>query len=249
MLWQACEGEKHITALSGKLFRLVENQEQVATLNYVDTLDEQALLEEMLEETKPSYPVAAEKLHYLLKTPFRYPPLLWGSRFGAVHEPSIFYGGCSLQVTLAESAYYRFVFWDSINAAPIKKQLRSEHSLFKVNYKTPQGVALQSPPFNDYQTSISTKHGYSGTQQLGASMRTAGVEAFTYLSARDKQQGLCVGLFSPVALTQKKPSDISAWFCELTAQEAHFKQRDNSTVFSFKKLDFWVDGAVPLPAT
>ena len=80
-------------------------------------------------------------------------------------------------------------------------------------------------------------------------MRTAGVEAFTYLSARDKQQGLCVGLFSPVALTQKKPSDISAWFCELTAQEAHFKQRDNSTVFSFKKLDFWVDGAVPLPAT
>jgi hypothetical protein len=38
------------------LYRLVENQEQVATLGYVDTLEEQAVLEELLETSKPDYP-------------------------------------------------------------------------------------------------------------------------------------------------------------------------------------------------
>ena len=35
-----------------------------------------------------------------------------------------------VDVTLAESAYYRFVFWNSMAGTPIKNQIRSEHSLF-----------------------------------------------------------------------------------------------------------------------
>ena len=107
MVWDACNGAQQIGSLKGTLYRLVESQEQVATLGYVDTLDEQALLEEMLESTKPVYREGLMTYHYLLSTPFRYPPLKWGSRFGAVHEPSIFYGGSTVDVTLAESAYYR----------------------------------------------------------------------------------------------------------------------------------------------
>lgn len=89
-LWQFCSGYSFITPLSGTLYRLVESQEQIATRQLVDTLEEQALLEEMLETVKPSYPGRLDHLHYLLKTPFRYPPLKWGSRFGRTFEPSIF---------------------------------------------------------------------------------------------------------------------------------------------------------------
>ena len=81
-LWRECRGEQAIAPLRGKLVRLVESQEQVATLQLVDTLEEQALLEELIETSKPHLPPSSETLHYLLKTPFRYPPLRWGSRFG-----------------------------------------------------------------------------------------------------------------------------------------------------------------------
>jgi hypothetical protein len=53
---------------------MVESQEQIATRGYVDTLAEQSVLEELLEESKPAYPDKTTDLHYLLKTPFRYPP-------------------------------------------------------------------------------------------------------------------------------------------------------------------------------
>ena len=112
-------------------------------LSYVDTLEEQALLEELLDQAKPPYPEGCDRLHYLLKTPFRYPPLLWGSRFGRRHEPSIFYGGSSLDTTLAESAYYRYVFWFSMDGPPPKNTMVSQHTMFSVDYQTEQGVGAK----------------------------------------------------------------------------------------------------------
>ena len=111
MIWERCNGAAHIRPINGRAYRLVESQEQVATLGYVDSLDEQAVLEDLLEATKPANLPDAEPYHYLLKTPFRYPPLKWGSRYGRQHEAGIFYAGKSVATTLAESAYYRFVFW------------------------------------------------------------------------------------------------------------------------------------------
>ena len=52
-IWSRCQGERHIRPIEGVLFRLVESQEQVATIGYVDTLEEQAVLEELLETSKP----------------------------------------------------------------------------------------------------------------------------------------------------------------------------------------------------
>ncbi|KAF1054386.1 MAG: hypothetical protein GAK43_00903 [Stenotrophomonas maltophilia] len=62
-LWERCQGERAVTALRGKLVRLVESQEQVATLQLVETLDEQALLEELLETSKPPLPEVRGELH------------------------------------------------------------------------------------------------------------------------------------------------------------------------------------------
>ena len=52
-IWQLCDGERQVRPLRGKLLRMVESQAQVATLHLVDTLAEQALLEELLEASKP----------------------------------------------------------------------------------------------------------------------------------------------------------------------------------------------------
>ena len=51
---------------------LVEAQHRISTLKLADTFDKQAMLEEQIQATKPPLPAVAERLHYLLSTPFRY---------------------------------------------------------------------------------------------------------------------------------------------------------------------------------
>lgn len=248
MIWETCEGARHLQTISGTAWRLVESQEQIATLGYVDTLEEQAILEELLDSVKPPYPANTESLHYLLKTPFRYPPLRWGSRFGRVHEPGIFYAGCEANTTLAESAYYRFVFWYSIASAPIKNTITSAHTLFSITYATDSGICLHEAPFNQFQTQLTHPHNYSLTQQLGSDMRSAGVQAFEYHSARDPEKNRCVGLFVPATLAQKKPDDMTQWLCELSVAEVAFKQVGQKEIIRFALDNFLVDGYLPMPA-
>ena len=248
MIWQDAQGEQQVTEISGTLYRLVESQEQVATLGYVDTLEEQALLEELLEGVKPPYPEKSDNLHYLLKTPFRYPPLEWGSRFGKRHEPSLFYGGGSVPTTLAESAYYRFVFWYSMEGEPLKPTIRSEHTLFAVDYRTQQGIRLQQAPFDQYQVPLTHPADYASTQTLGNAMREAEVEAFEYSSARDPEKGQCVALFTPKPFRQKRPKEMNQWLCELSATEVSFKQLALNEVSHFPLALFLFKGALPLPA-
>jgi hypothetical protein len=247
MIWQACQGEKHLRPLGGELYRLVESQQQIATLAYVDTLEEQALLEDMLESSKPASAPGGD-YHYLLRTPFRYPPLPWGSRFGRMHEPSLFYGGASVAATLAESAYYRFVFWHAMQAPPPKPRIHTEHTLFCARYKTARGVQLQASPFKRYRAQLIDPADYSATQQLGTQMREAGVQAFEYESARDPERGLCVALYTPQALAQKRPQRATQWLCELSADEVSFRQLDERAITSFTLADFQVQGSLPMPA-
>ena len=248
MIWQACNGPDHIRPIDGKLYRLVESQEQIATLGYVDTLDEQALLEQMLDQAKPVSQPDCDSLHYLLKTPFRYPPLKWGSRFGRVHERSLFYGGKNIGAVLAESAFYRFVFWHSMDGMPVKDRIRSEHTLFSVRYGTEKGIQLQEPPFALYQAELTDPVKYQAAQQIGSAMRAANVEAFEYCSARDPEHGLCVALFSPAAFRQKKPQETSQWFGEVSADRVSFTQLRSGKVMSYGIGFFLVDGVLPMPA-
>ena len=249
MIWEACDGPEHVCSISGSLYRLVENQEQVATTGYVDTLEEQAVLEELLDSSKPDYPTdAPNELHYLLKTPFRYLPLLWGSRFGRVHEPSLFYGGATLEATLSESAYYRFVFLLSMEAKPPKSRLNTEHTVFSVGYESERGIQLQKAPFNSYQDQLADRQHYSASQALGTSMRSANIEAFQYLSARSIEPEVCVALYTPSAFTGTEPRSMENWLCELNAEQVTFKAIQSSQIYRFSKFQFEVDGVFPTPA-
>jgi len=248
MIWQACDGSSHVKPLAATAMRLVESQEQIATLGYVDTLEEQAILEELLEDSKPPYPVAANHLHYLLKSPFRYPPLAWGSRFGRKHETGIFYGGADLRATLMESAYYRLLFFFSMDAEPPKRSIRTEHTLFSVPYRTELGIELQHPPFDTYKHLLTHKTEYRHTQTLGSEMRQAGVEAFQFTSARCPEGSVCVALFTPEAFAATKPETMARWLCEVSAGAVVFRGTSERTVHIIPTETFTVNGQLPLPA-
>ena len=249
MIWQACDGVSQFTDLTGSLYRLVESQGQVATLKYVDTLEEQALLEDMLESAKPPLPLDTLDYHYLLKTPFRYPPLRWGSRFGRAHEQGIFYAGCSIESTLVESAYYRFVFFCSMEGAIEKHNLRTEHSLFSASYRSAAGICLHKPPFNQYTAELTDRQNYQYTQRLGSDMRAAGVEVFEYQTARGQGNDYCVALFTPQAFVNKQPDELQSWSCEVGATEVLFKQHGESKIIRYDIDTFLHDGEFPMPAS
>jgi len=248
-IWQACNGTQQIRPLRGRLVRLVESQAQVATLQLVDSLAEQALLEELLESSKPPLPQSAEPLHYLLQTPFRYPPLRWGSRFGRVHEPSLFYGALRLETALAEGAYYRFVLWSGMASPPPSGRILSEHSSFEARYQVQSGIQLQQPPFSAYRSELCHPRDYGACQALGSAMRAAAVEAFEYSSARCPLAGNNVALFVPAALAEKRPRNLQAWLCETTADYVAFKHAQvPGQPRLFTRESFLIEGQLPLPA-
>lgn len=248
-LWQRCQGEQAIMPLRGKVVRLVESQEQVATLQLVDTLEEQALLEELIESSKPRLPQTATDLHYLLKTPFRYPPLRWGSRFGRRHEPSLFYAALRLETAMAEGAYYRFVLWEGMSSPPPSGRILSEHASFEARFQVQRGVRLQQAPFAEHAAKLEDRQDYGLTQGLGSAMRAAGVEAFEYRSARCPLGGLNAALFAPSAFVDRRPRNLQPWLCETTADYVAYKQAQvPDAPRLFPRETFLVDRRLPYPA-
>jgi len=246
-LWEECGLEGHIEPVDGTLTRIVESQEQVATTGLVDTLEEQGLLEDMLDTAKPPPRLGSEGLHYLLMTPFRYPPLRHGSRFGRRYEPSILYGSLSAEAALAEAAYYRLVFRAGMETPPASP-IRSRHTLFRANYQTDRGLRLHQPPCSEKRSILTDPADYAATQALGSAMRDAGVLAFEFHSARDPQGGINVGLFEPTALASRAPTGQEQWLCEVTGDQVTFLHPTSRRIERFPATTFHVDGQLPQPA-
>ncbi len=249
-IWEACQGPKHIQPLRATVTRVVESQAQVATMVLVDTLDEQAVLEGLLEESKPPPPVDAARYHYLIMTPFRYPPLEYGSRFGSKDRSGIYYGSLAMATALAECAYYRLLFWSGMQSPPPNERLMSEHTSFVVNVHTAHGVALEQPPFAEHTREISDPQHYRASQLLGGAMRDAGVAAFTYVSARDPQGGLNIAIYTPKAIRSRKPLQERLWDCITAADSVAFVERQGTAArFHFPIEVFLINGALPMPVS
>lgn len=246
--WSAVLAQAQPGVVAGTLLRLVESQAQVATTRLVSSLDRQALLEEMLEASKPGLPEAAGRLHYLLASPFRYPPLKHGSRFGRRHEPSLFYGALETHTVLAEAAYYRFVFWQGMAVAP-DKRLLTQHTLFAAAYRAEPGLRLQGSPFAEYQAVLTDPRDYSACQDLGSRLRAMGLAGFEYVSARDPHQGINAALFLPSAFAAGVPLFQEAWSCETDGGRVRFRAHYGKGLVDFPVEVFLVDGSLPQPAT
>jgi RES domain len=249
MIWQMCQGATQIRPLSATVTRIVESQEQVATTLLVDSAAEQNLLEQLLDHSKPAPPQGAQAYHYLLWTPFRYPPLPYGSRFGQRMQPGIFYASLSARTALAECAYYRLVFMSGMSVPPPGARLTTEHTAFAVQVDTARGVHLDAAPFRQHADAISHPARYDASQLLGVAMRDAGVAAFTYCSARDAQGGVNLGAFQLDALKSRKPEARQQWICTTTLEHVDFIEVHASTLpQSFALASFLASGSLPIPA-
>lgn len=253
-VWIGCEGPKHFRKLSLEAFRSVESQHVVSTRKLVDSDEEQRLLEEMIEGVKPPVPASPEfrGLHYLLFTPFRYPPLRWGSRFGSRAERGIWYGSADIETCFAEVAYYRILFLEGTSAD--LGSITMELTCFTANIEAARGIDLTQPPFSEHAHLISSKTTYATSQQLGRDMRAAGVDVFYFQSARRPELGINVGLFEP-AFASKTPRKYQTWTCTATRDKVELSRKGLSRPrglnrvgesFAFPRANFEVDGIFPV---
>lgn len=245
-IWEACHGAHHIGALQISVYRVVESQARAATLDLVDTLAEQALLEELIEQTKPALPPTVMRLPYLLQSPFRYPPLRHGSRFGGREVGGMFYASLNINTALAETAYYRFVFLTGMSSPPAGG-VNTDLSSFRVGIRATHAVCLDIPPFDVYVDAISSRSTYTTAQHLGDAMRREGVEVARYISARGPKHGRNLVVFSP-GVFSGTPRDLRSWRCTTTADRVVFVAAHHDEGLQFEREIFEVDGHLPAPA-
>lgn len=246
-IWTQCAGDSELRTLRLSPWRAVEAQHQVSTRKLVASAEAQELLEELIDGAKPP-DATAGRTHYLLATPFRYPPLRHGSRFGMRHERGIWYGSETIETAFADVAYYRLLFLDgtTVDLGPVTTQL----TVFTVHVRSSRSVDLTAPPFAEHRRAIASPVRYAEAQALGAAMRAAGVELFRYPSARDPGGGTNAGVFTPAAFGKAKPRDLQTWHCTATPQSVDFMKRDyfGREVVVFARDVFLEDGELPAPA-
>ena len=247
-IWTRCAGASELGPLHLSPWRAVEAQHQLSTRKLVDSAEEQILLEQLIDAAKPPDPTGGST-HYLLATPFRYPPLRHGSRFGRRYERGIWYGCETRRTTFAEVAFYRLVFLEGSRAG--LGTVTTQLTAFTVRARSARGVDLTAPPFGAHARAIASPASYAASQALGTAMRASGVELFRYPSARDHQgDGVCVGAFVPGVFGNAKPRGLQTWHCTATRERVELAKRDyfGREAYAFERTEFVVKDVLPAPA-
>ena len=213
---------KHFTAdavgaaarnLRAKPWRIVEAQHRVPTMRLVDTLDEQRVLEDLLEASKPPLPADAAKLHYLLATPFRYPaPPPVGSRFRGIGDPGVWYGADVVETALAEVAYWRLRFLADSPATP--DLLPVPHTAFRASVAG-CAIVVTQPPFDRQRRQWEDPASYTATQALARVAREAGVALIRYRSVRDPGHRAALAVLTPKAFRKSAPLEQHTWLIKV----------------------------------
>lgn len=195
---------------SGKVWRLVEAQHRISTNRLAAGIDDQALLEQLVEEVKPVLPAAARGLHYLLATPFRYGHAK-ASRFRRANErPGIFYASDHVATAIAETAYWRLLFF-SRSPGFVPPTTVVEHSAFTVPIAVERALDLTAAPFVDQAVRWVDLDNYTACQDFADAARGIDAQAVRYASVRDPAHRANIALLDPAGFSAVAPAIEQTW--------------------------------------
>lgn len=213
-----------------RAWRGVEAQHVVSTMRLVDTPGEQALLETLLEESKPPAPAMSAPKHFLLFTPFRYRPQ-HPSRFRRGGTLGVWYGAEALYAACAEVAYWRHRFvLDS--AGLVNEDVLTEHSFFQA---VVDGLAvdLMSPPWLAAREAWTHGSDYTHTHEIAAAAAAHHVQWICYESVRAPGHR-CAAVLDVDALDML-PDGVfqQTWYCKANRESVMFVHGQDRFVWQF----------------
>lgn len=197
---------------AGTGWRLVEAQHVVSTLKLTDSLEEQALLETLLEESKPRIPAGCRHLDYLLATPFRYGAVYpHGSRFRrAGRTAGVFYAAEEERTAVAELAFWRLLFFAESPATPWPSNA-AEYTAFSASLATTACIDLTRPPLDRDAARWRDPQDYAACQALAEAAREAGIMTIRYASVRDPAGGCNLAVLDCAAFAAPAPLERRSW--------------------------------------
>lgn len=220
------------------VLRVVETQYAAATMRLVDSPEAQAVLEAAIETSKPPIPRAFAHLHYLLATPFRYPPSPWPSRFRGPTDSGVFYAAEHVRTALAEVAHWRLALLrDAVDLPALDP---AAHTLFAVAIEATVADAARLRPATR-RAAVLHPTDYAAAQTWAREVRAAGRQAIRYPSVRDRPHGICWAVFAAEAFTSE-PTLLGTWLIRVTREAVHCR----TTVAPFEQYAFQaeqLDGA------
>lgn len=223
----------HHAALLG--WRAVEAQHIASTMLLADSVEEQGILESLLESSKPPIPAEAAALHWLLFTPFRYPPLPSGSRFRAPYDPGVFYAADERRTACAELGYWR---WRFLMDSELDSIGPLQQTLFQSAIEG-SCIDLRVPPYLAERDRWLRDTDYTACQAIARAARAQDVQMVRYESIRDPAHGACVAVLSPTAFSTPKPISSQTWNLHVTRAKVIWRE---DTIFSSASFEFSMEG-------
>ena len=229
-------------AYQGRVIRIVEAQHRIATSRLAADGADQALLEALADEVKPTLPPQASRLPWLLAGPFRY-GLGRPSRFRAPDvRQGIFYASETILTAVTEAAYWRLA---AFARSPAFQEPRTPTpmSAFSVMVRTPRALDLTKGRLGANRAMWTDPVDYSATQALAAEAKRIDIGAIRAPSARDKG-GVNVAVLDPAALiAPAKPH--SSWAFLATATGLLTTREMSDEALRFTPDDFAIASQAP----
>ena len=189
---------------------MVEAQHKISTSRLADNPLDEERLEGLVERVKPEVPAAAAKLHYLLRTPFRY-GFQRASRFRRAEDrPGIFYASEHLETCLAEAAYWRCHFF-AASPGVLLPTTTAEYLAFTVAVSSGKALDLTALPFLKSRSLWTRSNDYRPCQDFAAAARTIEAALIRYESVRDAKARANVAILDPSIFTDKVPRSQQGW--------------------------------------
>ncbi len=221
-----------LKSLSRDLWRGVEAQHVVSTMRLADNAEEQRVLEELLEKSKPALPAGAERHHYLVFTPFRYRSPV-ATRFRRPHDPGVWYGAEELRTACAEVAHWKWRFLLDSEALA-KTALQTEHTFFKARARG-RCIDLTAAPWKAAARAWTHRTDFAECQALADAARGRGLGWIRYAAVR--AAGTCGAVLRPDALSLVEPFEQQTWACK-TAAAGAWMQRAGGERYDFPSSDW-----------
>lgn len=210
-------------------------------MKLTDSQEDQAILEDLIEETKPPVPPDCKRLHFLLYTPFRYSRQNpWGSRFRRPNaEAGVFYAAEHPETAIAETVFHRLRFFADSPETPWP-QNAAEYSAFRVEVRSERAIDLTAYSAREL-TGILDPSDYTVGQKMSETAREAGIELIKYPSVRDPDHRANLAILAPAAFAKSEPTGRQTWRIYLDSNGARAICESASLSLAFGRDAFSAD--------
>lgn len=217
-IWTRVALSSEFRPFEGLCWRLVEAQHRISTLKLTDSLAEQFILEELIEDTKPAIPLECRHLDFLLATPFRYGAIYPnGSRFRRGGRTfGVYYAAESPSSAVAEMAFYRLLFFAESPDTPWPSDA-AEYTAFAADIATNRLLDLTREPLSADASIWTDPIDYEGCQAFADAARKVEADIIRYQSVRDPAKGGNLAILMCRAFASPAPVHRQTWRMRLSA--------------------------------